>query len=139
VVLREYSFIQGLRVRARMAPFIAEVDAHALAGGEALSEDLIDIFAKHEDLLQEAIAVAAGVDVSWIRELDLMDGERLLYAWWGICGPFFVQLLLRRSADRLERVKYLASLGAAGPMSSTTLSLPATEARESSSASPTGS
>lgn len=139
LVLREYSFIEGLRMRARLAPFVTEVDAHALAGGEGLSEDLIDIFAKHEALLQEAMALSAGVEVAWIRDLDLIDGERLLYAWWGICGPFFVQLLLRRTTERLERMKQLAYLAAAGPTSSTTSSPPATETPASSSATRTGS
>ena len=102
LVVREYGLVEGLRLRAQLKPFTEALHAQ-FERGDALVEDVMDLIAEHWDSLRGAVATSAGVEADWIDSLGDADGDLLLNAWWGVCGPFFVRQILRRAAERARR------------------------------------
>jgi len=97
VTVREYGFVEGLRLRPLMQPFLD--DLHALVkGGKELPalEEIMVVFGKHYEQVAELMAVAADVDLEWVHQLDSRQGHMLLYAWWTVNGPFFVGAVVDR-------------------------------------------
>lgn len=111
LTLREYGHVEGLRVRAYMRPFTADLDRLSESGSEILTEDVIDLVAVHTDLVHLAVAqsmapideLASDEDVAWIRQLGDRDGDALLLAWWGATGLFFLRQVMRRAGERNRR------------------------------------
>lgn len=122
ITVREYGLVEGLRLRATLKPFTADLQA-IFDRGEALVEDVMDVIATHFPLLRSAIAQSANVELDWIDGLGDADGDLLLNAWWGVCGPFFFRQVLRR---KVERMRHQAL---AGQTSTPSLSMPDTERR----------
>lgn len=132
LVVREYGLVDGLRLRAQLRPFTAALQAQFERGG-ALVEDVMDLIAEHWDSLRGAVAQSAGVEAEWIDGLGDADGDLLLNAWWGVCGPFFVRQILRRAAEQARRQAL------AGPTSTSSSSMPDTAPLANSAATPSGS
>lgn len=132
VTVREYGFIEGLQLRPKMAPMIADLD-RLFTTGEALVEDILDMLGNHVDLVRLAIAQSTRTDVDWVGGLNDADGDLLVNTWWGVCGPFFMRQVLRRHMDRAERRRLAGA--ASSPSSSTAASAPS----PSSAAAPSGS
>lgn len=133
LVVREYGFDDGLRVRALMAPLTRDLGQMFTSGEEALVEDIMDLLGAHVDRVRQAIAISTGTDVAWVAALGDTDADLLLNAWWGVCGLFFVRQVMRRSAERAQR-KALA-----GATSSPSSPPPASADRSNSAATPSDS
>ena len=117
VTVREPRFVQSMRIRARAHALMQDLTA-SIKGGEGLTDDVLDVLAKHDVLVRELIVeVTEGADVGWIEGLSEPDGETLLLAWWTCCGPFFVRQIARRLGDGI-RVQALMDQAFAGSMSS---------------------
>lgn len=101
IIVREYGLVEGLKVRALLAPFTADLRI-LFDQGPFLTEDVIDLFGRHVDIIMEAVAIAVGKPVSWVRALGPDDGNLLLMAWWGVQGPFFVRQIFSRQAEKLR-------------------------------------
>lgn len=132
ITIREYSMVEGMRLRVQIKPF-TEALGKLFERGEFLVEDVMDLVAEHFDLARIAIARSAGVDVEWIATLDDADGDLLLNAWWGVCGPFFVRPILRRLTERMRRA------AAAGQTSTSTSAVPGSERPSNSGDTPSAS
>lgn len=104
ITVREYGFIEGLRLRAELAPLVADL-GKLFEGGEGLLEDVLDVLGTHAEAVQRAIAASAGVDMDWVAKLGDAEGDQLVQAWWGVCGPFFVRQIVRRLRERLARAQ----------------------------------
>lgn len=128
VVLREYGFIEGLRLRPLIRPFTDDLYALYRNGPPPGYEEILDIIGRHADTVIELAAVAADVEVGWARKLSSADGDLLLLLWWGANSHFFIQNLLRRLGieQEVERLKHLAGA------TSTPLSSPTTTTSTSS-------
>lgn len=149
VVVHEYGFTQGLRVRARAKALVADLQA-SIELGEALTEDMMDVLATHAELLKdlmaeslvrlppeadaEAIASALAIERAWVGQLGDADGNLLLAAWWGVCGPFFVRQVARRISQTIQ-----LRGPRAGPTSTPPSPPPDTEPPPSSAGTPSGS
>lgn len=95
--VREYGFIEGLRLRPLLQPFLD--DLHSIALNEDRVPDLSEVtvlLGVYADLVVQAVAKAADVEPDWINGLSQDEGELLLMAWWGANGPFFVRTVVRR-------------------------------------------
>lgn len=127
LTVREYRFMEGLRVRAKARPLIDDLEAFVKDGAavDAGVEDYVELLAKHSALVRELIADSVqGIDADWIEALDDADGQVLLLTWWGVCGRFFVRVVAARLRDRLlAQARRVAS---AGPTSSPSLPQPDT-------------
>lgn len=103
LTVREYRFIDGLRVRAKGKPLADDlqgmIDGGAVA--DATVEDYLDMLARHDVLVRQLIVDSIeGVDADWIEALDEDDGRMLMVTWWGVCGRFFVRNAIRKAAER---------------------------------------
>lgn len=86
--MREYRFVDGMRVRAKAKHLVQDLHQQ-IAAGEALTEDVLNVLAVHADLVRELVIEATfGADADWYDALDDANGTQLLIAWWSVCGPF---------------------------------------------------
>ncbi len=128
LTIREYGFVEGMRMRALAQPFTESLYQHASVGGDAPDFSAMEtLIADHLDEVLQLIAASADVDVDWIASLNDTDGYRLMQAWWLVNSGFFI----RRVLQRLATDRAVARL--AGPRSTTPSSAPATDARPTTS------
>ena len=97
VTVREYGFIEGLRLRPVYKAFADELYAVFVDHAPEF-EAVLDIVARHVDAITELCAVAADVEPDWVRSLSSDDGELLLMLWWGANAGFFIHRLGTRLA-----------------------------------------
>jgi hypothetical protein len=97
ITVREYGFIEGLKLRPLMKPLHDRLYEITQSGQRIELESILDVVADNPGELTQLIATSAGVNVSWINSLNDADGTLLMMTWWGVCGPFFV----RKLSDRL--------------------------------------
>ena len=135
IVLREYGFVEGLRLRPLTRPFADDLYTVFGKGTPPGYEEVLDIIGRHADTVLELAAIAADVEVEWVRKLSSADGDLLLLLWWGANSPFFIQNLLRRVGIEQE-VARLQNLAGA---TSTPPSLPTTTTSNSSADTPSAS
>ncbi len=124
VTMREYGFVEGLKLMALLEPLIADLrviidSATPLPGGEQVPV----FFGNHADALVELMAVAADVDIAWVEALAPDDGHELLWWWWCVNGPFCMRAAARRAAIARATNEYLSR---AGPISMPSSSAPDT-------------
>jgi len=96
IVVREYGFIEGLRLRPLLQPFLDDLHAVTVGGGLPELEGIVAIIGKHADAISEAICVATGVELEWLESLSQDDGQHLLMLWWSANGPFYIRSVFQR-------------------------------------------
>jgi hypothetical protein len=124
VVIREYGFVEGLRIRTHAQPFLDAL--YALAGSEGRAPSFTQVeslLADHSECVLSLIARAADVEVEWITGLSDSDGYLLMQEWWLVTSGFFI----RRVVQRLATERAVARLPA-GPASTPRSSEPASDA-----------
>ncbi|HCL2876925.1 TPA: hypothetical protein N1953_001422 [Pseudomonas aeruginosa AC9A] len=104
VTMREYGFVEGLKLRATMQPFLDDLHAMVVNDrGLPPLDRIIDVLASHHSLVVQLIAQAADVELEWIEELPARPGKNLMFLWWIVNDPFFVgEVMDRISAERAE-------------------------------------
>lgn len=98
ITVREYGFVEGLRVRAAAKPFIDDLSGILKSSGVPLVEQITGLIERHSDLVVLLVAEAADVDQNFMHSLTDQEGEALLGCWWSVNGPFF----LNKAKDRLR-------------------------------------
>lgn len=109
LVVREYGFVEGLKLRPLYAPLI-ETLKPVLAEGELPDlEQILGLLVQHADALPPLMATACDQPVEWVASLGHEDGHNLMLVWWGVLGPFFV----RSAAGQLlsERLRAMRRAG----------------------------
>lgn len=115
VTIREYRFVDGLRVRAKAKPLTLALHQQIVTG-EALTEDVLDVLATHGDLVRELVIDATvGADADWYDGLDDNEGTQLLVAWWSVCGPFFLRQIASRLGQAMKLKEALVGLTSSMP------------------------
>jgi hypothetical protein len=100
ITVREYRFLDGLRVRARARALTKDLAA-LVAAGDTITEDIIDVLAKHEALVRVLIMESIGDgDTTWMDGLGAIDGQELIMTWWAVNGPFFVRQVAARLVEQ---------------------------------------
>ncbi len=94
VTVREYRFVEGLRLRATAAPLVEAL-------GELMQRnvDLDQVYAllaDHEELLLELMALSIDKPVEFVAGLDGPEGELLMDTWWVVNASFFTRAVQRR-------------------------------------------
>lgn len=134
VVVREYGYIEGMRIQPALRPFLEALYlAHTKAGAPPTAEDVADIIAVHLVTVQWLVAQAitpvndedpqAFLDdvaeaAKWIAGLGDVEGERLLTLWWGTNSGFFTRRL-RRVAVTAAQERAASLAGESASASST--------------------
>lgn len=127
ITMREYGFVEGLKVRALTKPLIDALHKFVADGSVPSAEEVQVILAEHADTVVVLMAKAADVDTEWVASLNQYEGDDLMAMWWGCNGPFF----MRKAIDRLKQEK-LSQLVRAGQMPMQNSSPMATSQTESS-------
>ena len=133
IVVREYGFIEGMRLRPLMQPFLDDLFEAMKSGQPANYQQALDIIAANIDAVTELAAVAADVEVEWVRALSDSDGQALLMWWWGANCSFFMQRnLSRRQVELQETALQEMTLAQSDGVKSTPRSSPTTTASSAS-------
>lgn len=118
LVLREYSFFEGLRVSGLAKPFTDDLYAlFSRASAMPSVDEIVEVVGAHTEIVRHLVAWSAtsqsadaaefGKQVAetaaWIDTLPVQEGELLLLAWWAVNGPFFTHRLIRRAVDGASR------------------------------------
>lgn len=89
VTVREYTFVQGLRLTSLIAPIVDGMAALALAGELPDPEALRPVFGEHVDQVLFLIAESCGQDVAWVAGLPDGEASKLQLMWWTVNAHFF--------------------------------------------------
>ncbi|ATG73682.1 hypothetical protein AN401_07265 [Zobellella denitrificans] len=137
LVLREYGFVEGLRLRSQMQPFLDDLFRLMQMESEPEVDQVLGLIGDHVDQVVAWAAQAAGVTPQWVAGLPPAEGETLLIVWWEVNSPFFVRQLQMREMTRILR-QAKSREHSAGATSTATSSPPDT-ARNALATTPSGS
>ena len=105
LTLREYRFLEGLRVQPLAAPLIAALTALSASeadGAKAPDPAEIDVLlGEHADLWLELIARASGRDAGWLGRLADEDARAVSGAMWTANGSFFFRRIVEHAAAKV--------------------------------------
>ncbi|WP_339665882.1 DUF6631 family protein [uncultured Pseudomonas sp.] len=135
VTVREYGFVEGLRLRPVIEPMLQDMESLISSGEDPSNDQMLDLMSNHLDAFQELLAVASDTDVAFVVSLKQTDGTRLAEAWWKVNAPFYWRTVVSRVA--VKRLQAQVSKGAGG--TSTQPSSGTDTSTEISVASPSGS
>lgn len=116
VTVREYGFVEGLRIRATAAPLIEEL--YQIMRSE--NSDLDGIYAMlagHDQLLLELMATSVDKDVGFVRALSDADGSLLMDTWWVVNSAFFIRAVQRKMMMERVHGRAMENPPSAGEMS----------------------
>lgn len=107
LLMREYGFVEGLKLRPLYAPLI-ETLKPVLAEGELPDlEQILDLLVDHAERLPQLMASACDQPLEWVVSLGHEQGHNLMLVWWGVNGPFFVRSaagqLLSKKVQEMRR------------------------------------
>jgi hypothetical protein len=107
IVIREYGFVEGLKMRAIAQPFVDALYALVAPTSSAPSfSEVESLLADHSDCVLELMARAADVEREWIENLSDSDGYYLMQEWWIVAGNFFIRRVVQRLAiERAARLR----------------------------------
>lgn len=91
ITMREYRWVEGLRLQALIAPIVEQLASLAEQGRLMESAALDALFGDHADALPLLIATACDQPVEWVAALSDRDGRNLRLLWWTVNVPFFVR------------------------------------------------
>lgn len=136
VTLREYSFVDGLKLRGLYAPFFDALYARIEQNDfHAPTLDVVEsVVAEHLDALITLISHAAGVEEAWVRGLNDEDGHELMNAWWLVNAHFFIRRVSAKIALTKVKAKKQAESSPDGQTSTTDSSSPDTAKPQPTSA-----
>lgn len=97
ITVREYGFVEGLRLLPVAEPIIASLQGD-LSRGTPSFESIMGAIAQHADVAVRLMAIAADVDAEWIESLSQDEGQLLLMVWWSVNGPFYLRTAATRQA-----------------------------------------
>jgi len=97
VTVREYGFVEGLKVRQLLKGFLDGLYELTKRGSLPGVEEVLGLVVDHIDAVLEAVAQSADIDVQELKNLkDQAEGDLLLLKWWTANGPFFNRLAVQR-------------------------------------------
>jgi hypothetical protein len=114
VVMREYGFVESLRLSTAIAALVDAMAGVALAGNFQDIDSLRVAFGDQADAVLQLIAAACDQPLTWVQGLDAAPGEQLMMLWWGVNTDFF----LRRVLQSVQLAKLREVQAIAGPTSS---------------------
>lgn len=106
VVVREYGFVEGMKMLGMLEPFLADLKQLMVDDQPLTVAAVTGLLGQHMDVITDAVAVAADVEVEWLVGLSQDDGYHLMMLWWTANGPFYIRTARNRIfADRVERAR----------------------------------
>lgn len=97
VIVREYGFVEGLKVRQQLKRFLDGLYELTKLGNLPPLDEVFGLIVENIDNVLEAVAQSADIDVQELKDLkDQAEGDVLLLKWWTANGPFFNRLAVQR-------------------------------------------
>lgn len=130
VEMREYGYIEGNRVQAAAAVFLADLFGLFPRHGHLPTDAAInDVIARHITVVHWMMAQAmtpyaddlqafgdeVQQNVAWIAQLDYEQGEQVKALWWAATSGFFFRLLKSKKAAELAEASLSASAASTTP------------------------
>jgi hypothetical protein len=100
VIVREYRFLEGLRLQAVAEPLVAQLAELALQEQSLPPEKLDAVIAQHPEDVVQMIALACDQPADWVANLHGVPAENLFAAWWTVNAGFFVRRVQQRVLQR---------------------------------------
>ena len=116
LVMREYGFVEGLRLRPVIEPLLADMEALLLTSQQPTTDQMLDLMSAHIEAFQQLLAVATDTDKDFVAGLGQADGFKLADAWWTVNGPFYWRTAVSRAA--VQKVMQRAAAGQTSTQSS---------------------
>lgn len=99
LTVREYGFVEGLKLRETAAPFLEALYRLAQAAGSVPTFAEVEaMLVAHDDTVLDLIARAADVDRAFIDALSDEEGYLLMQTWWLVNAGFFIRRVINRLA-----------------------------------------
>lgn len=108
VTVREYGFVEGMRLYPLYDPFLQEL-YDLMKQGEVPSAAVVQgVLASHMDEVIALVAKASDLEEDEVKKLPMRDGQKLMDAWWVANGPFFLRSVMNRVMEERVREKVRA-------------------------------
>lgn len=128
LVVREYGFIEGLRLLPLADPLIEDLRAHLEEGHPWSVQAVHALLGRHAETVAQLMAVAADVEPEWIdRHARHAAGTELMFWWWTVNGPFYMRCATDRAKAAMALKAQALAAQRAGRTSTPPSSPPATE------------
>jgi hypothetical protein len=103
IIVREYSFVEWLKMRAMAQPIINDLE-RLLMSDEPIDDDQVFIMlSQNSDVVLTMLMKSTGLAKENIDQLEPSDGERLLYLWWCVNSHLFIRRVMeRRDRNQLQ-------------------------------------
>ena len=125
VTVREYGFIEGMRLYPLYEPILQEL-FELMSQGDVPSASVVQgILAQHMDRVVALVAAASDLEEDEFPALSMRDGQKLMDAWWVANGPFFLRSVMNRVMEK--RLKERARAGQTSTNSSSSTDTTRTE------------
>jgi hypothetical protein len=118
IVMREYGFLEGMKLNALIQPLVDGIAALALSDQIPDPDALRPLFAENAEAVVKLIAKACDQPEEWVERLDDEAGRALQLLWWGVNNHFFGRRVLQ--AVLLDGVKASAGLMSSLPSAAAT-------------------
>lgn len=140
ITVREYGFVEGLRLRSQAAPLLDSL-CQIMTGDGLSLEQVLDILAEHHQVTLALLAQAIDRDVAWLERdsVSQEDGHALLMTWWSVNGPFLLRSVQRRRMAEMVAERVKRNPDAFAGATSTAPSSPMGTTRTASAATPSDS
>jgi len=98
VIVREYKFMQWLRLKPQCADFIEDLVDVLKCETDVQVDDILELFESNFDLVKTMVIASTQCTLEFLELLGDDDMQSLLWTWWNVNKHFFL-----RSANRLLR------------------------------------
>lgn len=105
ITMREYGFVEGMRLSATAAPLVDALADAAESSGPVTLDAVQAVFGAHSDAIVALIAQACDQPAEWVAALNDADGQNLFGLWWAVNGGFFVRRVVSTVQVRTLRAK----------------------------------
>ena len=102
VIVREYSFFEGLEIAHRAAKFIAGMHVMC-AGGDLRYAQIRRLFGVHKDVVIPIAAQSADVEPEWVLGLKHDEAEVFMSTWFAVNSSFFVHEVIVEMRENRQR------------------------------------
>jgi len=95
VTVREFSFIQGVKLSALVAPIVSDLSAVLASEDEDIDLGVLgELMGNHTETMIKLMAQSVRRKPEWVAALPDGDGQRLFMAFWEVNSDFFMRRLV---------------------------------------------
>jgi hypothetical protein len=105
ITVKEITFTQGLKLGRIVQALISDLSSLFAERENADYEDLAEVFAEHEPVLMDILAITTGKEATYFNDISDSDGQSLMMTLWTVNGDFFTRRLVSKSLSKHIRAR----------------------------------